>query len=186
MPTTDGTGTPHPLRVAELPLGDRGGCIGLGVCPGKHDGALPRDLSLDLAALRHWGASAVLTLLQVSEFELLRVPDLGLRVQAAGMNWLHAPVADFSVPDDTFLARWPLLCKVLLARVARGERVFIHCRGGLGRSGLVAALVLIEAGTAPAAALLAVRGVRPGAVETAEQERFVLGYGHQVWPAGAN
>jgi ADP-ribosyl-[dinitrogen reductase] hydrolase len=50
----------------------------------------------------------------------------------------------------------------------------IHCKGGLGRTGVVAARLLIELGETPNAALARVRAARPGAVETPEQEDYVL------------
>jgi len=52
----------------------------------------------------------------------------------------------------------------------------VHCKGGLGRAGMVAALLLIETGDPPGAAIRKVRAVRPGAIETPAQERYVLAY----------
>jgi ADP-ribosyl-[dinitrogen reductase] hydrolase len=60
-------------------------------------------------------------------------------------------------------------------RLDLGENVVLHCLGGLGRSGMIAARVLVERGLAPAAAITAVRAARPGAIETAQQEAYVLG-----------
>ena len=57
-----------------------------------------------------------------------------------------------------------------------GGRVVVHCRGGLGRSGIVAALLLIEAGIASRAAVDSVREARSGAIETIQQEAYVRGY----------
>ena len=51
--------------------------------------------------------------------------------------------------------------------------VLIHCRGGLGRAGTIAARLLIELGTEPGEAIANVRAVRPGAIETDDQEEFV-------------
>jgi ADP-ribosyl-[dinitrogen reductase] hydrolase len=55
-----------------------------------------------------------------------------------------------------------------------GGSVLIHCRGGLGRTGTIAARLLVELGWQPRAAIEAVRGARPGAIETPQQERHVL------------
>ena len=46
--------------------------------------------------------------------------------------------------------------------------------GGLGRSGMIAARLLVELGEEPRAAIQRVRQVRPGAIETAAQEDYVL------------
>ena len=51
----------------------------------------------------------------------------------------------------------------------------MHCRGGLGRTGIVAASLLIGFGIGPRDAIVAVRKARPGAIETLQQERYVLG-----------
>jgi len=52
--------------------------------------------------------------------------------------------------------------------------VMVHCRGGFGRTGTVAARLLVERGLDPAAAMALVRHTRPGSIETSEQELYVL------------
>jgi protein-tyrosine phosphatase len=59
-------------------------------------------------------------------------------------------------------------------RLDAGQRVLIHCRGSLGRTRLVAGLVLVERGFDARSAIHRVRAARPHAIETAAQERFVL------------
>jgi ADP-ribosyl-[dinitrogen reductase] hydrolase len=51
--------------------------------------------------------------------------------------------------------------------------VALHCYGGKGRTGTIAARLLVELGTAPALAIEHVRAARPGSIETREQEQFV-------------
>lgn len=52
----------------------------------------------------------------------------------------------------------------------------VHCKGGLGRAGTIAARLLVELGTDPSDAISKVRGVRTGAIETSAQERYVLSH----------
>ena len=59
------------------------------------------------------------------------------------------------------------------ALTGRG-RVLIHCKGGCGRSGMVALRLMIEAGEAPDEALARLRSVRPCAVETDAQMRWAM------------
>ena len=62
-----------------------------------------------------------------------------------------------------------------------GERVVLHCMGGLGRSGLVAATALVNAGLSPSAAIQEVRDTRdPRAVETQAQADFVHLFAKQM------
>jgi ADP-ribosyl-[dinitrogen reductase] hydrolase len=91
------------------------------------------------------------------------------------MEWLHLPIRDVDVPDSHFEASWANAVGRLGNRLRNGERVLVHCRGGLGRTGMVAARLLVEvAGATPQQALDDVREVRPGAVETPAQEAWVL------------
>lgn len=167
----------HPLRIDELPAGE--GRLGLTFCPGKvdphsHNGPWARDLEADLAAIRAWGATAVVTLMEGHELERLQVPRLGEAVEARGLDWYHLPIVDVDIPEADFEIRWHYAGLRLRAALRRGGKVLLHCRGGLGRTGTVAARLLVELGEEPARALARVRDARPGTVETRRQERYVL------------
>ncbi len=173
------TSLSHPIRIDALPVA--AGMLGLTFCPGKHGDSLTggswlRDLDVDLAAISKWDAGLVVTLMERHEFDLLRVPDLPERVLAHGMDWSHLPIRDVDIPAAPFDAVWDGVRATMLTRLEDGGRVVLHCRGGLGRTGIVAALLLIEIRMEADAAILTVRRVRPGAIETAAQERYVRAY----------
>jgi ADP-ribosyl-[dinitrogen reductase] hydrolase len=164
-----------PLRIASLRLGDGQGCLGLTICPGKKDSdKWNRDLEEDLRAIRNWGASTVVTLMEPHELDLLKVSHLGERVQKLGMRWIHLPIRDVDVPDQRFERGWSIAGPEIHDRLREGEKIVIHCRGGLGRTGVVAGLILVERGCAPRDAVRQVRSARPGAIETVKQEKYVL------------
>ena len=170
------TSLSHPLGIDEVPCG--GGVLGLTLCPGKvapsYAGApWRRDLDLDLDRVRAWGAEVVVTLTEEAELRALSVPTLGEGVRARGMDWLHLPIVDGQAPGATFERRWAVFGTILRARLERGGRVLIHCRGGLGRAGTVAARLLVEFGAEPSAAIAAVRAARRGAIETRGQEAYL-------------
>ena len=171
------TSETDPLRIAEIAVGT--GVIGVTLCPGKRGASVfgsawARDLEADVAAIAAWGASAVVTLIEDHEFALLQVEALPEAVRAAGMGWHHLPIQDVSVPDERFEREWPVVWRQLESHLHSGKRILVHCRGGLGRAGTVAALMLIECGEAPEVAIDRVRAARAGAIETAEQERWVM------------
>ena len=172
------TSRTHPLQIASLPC-PGGGTLGITFCPGKWQaaaatGAWARDLATDVKAIADWGARRVLTLVTAQELRALRVPGLGEAVAAQGMAWRHLPIEDFSVPTADWEAAWAVERAAVHAALDEGGAVLVHCKGGLGRAGLVGSRVLVERGMAPRDAIAAVRAVRPGAVETGEQERHVL------------
>ncbi len=165
-----------PLRIDEILLGKNEGLLGLTICPGKKDLSRQwnRDLDEDLRAIRNWGASTVVTLIETHEFELLKVNGLGELVQKLGMRWIHLPIRDVDVPDQRFENAWAAAGPEIHQRIQGGEKILIHCRGGLGRTGLVAGLILVERGCAPRDAIQQVRAARRGAIETVAQECYVL------------
>lgn len=71
------------------------------------------------------------------------------------------------------MKRFVRMIESILDDVRAGRTVVIHCRGGLGRSGLVAASCLVALGQQPKEAIRRVRSARPGAVEVESQERWV-------------
>lgn len=168
------------MQIAVVRAGPEFGRIGITFCPGKYDrhalsGFWDRDLALDLDTVRDWGAAAIVTLLEPKELILLRVERLGEEVLRRNMRWFHLPVADVSVPDKQFEQSWDVAGKELRSMLRHGSDVVVHCRGGLGRAGTIAARLLVELGMEPTKAIASVRLVRPGAIETCDQEKFVLG-----------
>ncbi|WP_237153300.1 ADP-ribosylglycohydrolase family protein [Oryzibacter oryziterrae] len=169
----------HPLQIAELVVGPGFGRIGITFCPGKKDpqaltGAWDRDLGVDLDAIAAWGASAIVTLVEAHELEDLKVPMLGREVERRHMAWLHLPIADVTAPGAAFEALWHVHGPGIRARLRDGFNVLVHCKGGLGRAGTIAARLAAELGMAPQTAVEQVRAVRKGAIETTVQFGHVL------------
>jgi len=172
------TSETDPLRIATLDT-PAGGRIGMTLCPGKRDpaamtGAWERDLRSDLDVIAAWGARALVTLMETQELAQLGVPDIGERTESMGIAWYHLPIRDASIPSSAFEESWETAGAALRQMLGNGEGIVIHCRGGLGRTGVIAARLLIELGEDPERALQRVRAVRPGAVETREQEAYVF------------
>lgn len=168
----------HPLRINSVVLTDVPGRVGLTFCPGKkgdaiYGGAWNRSLDLDLAVINDWGAAAVVTVMEAEEFSLLGVPELPVVMKSQPFRWFHLQVRDSDIPDQRFEQAWPQVKAELVAILHAGGSIVIHCRGGLGRTGMVAALLLVEQGVSPDEAILMVRSARPGAIETWQQELYV-------------
>ena len=78
------------------------------------------------------------------------------------------------MPGAAFETAWVEVGEGLRDRLRAGSDIVVHCKGGLGRAGMIAARLMVELGVPPAMAIEAVRRARPGAIETTAQERHVL------------
>lgn len=172
------TSETDPIRLDCLPAGlvPAPGRLGLTFAPGKKvpglDGVWRRDLRLDLARLREvYGVGAIVNLLEDHELRRFGMEGYHDGIRAFGFELRAFPIVDGGVPGDVDGARdvvgW------ILERLGAGTNVAVHCRGGLGRTGLVTACCLVAVGAAPDVALREVRAARPGAVENGAQEAFV-------------
>lgn len=158
-----------PLVIARIEAAP--GWLSVSPCPGRADEA--RDLRTDLAAIAATGADVLLTLTEQGELDELGAAELGLMAGAAGFAWLHLPIRDFGVPDAAWEAMWMQAGPLVRARILEGGGVHLHCRGGCGRSGMIAARILAELGVPPDEAMARVRAARPCAIETPAQEAAV-------------
>ncbi|KAJ8930999.1 hypothetical protein NQ314_016149, partial [Rhamnusium bicolor] len=84
------------------------------------------------------------------------------------------PVVEFEPPTLNDITMFIDICERYLLKK---EAVGVHCRMGLGRTGVMAACFLVHFhGMAPESAIVKLRIARPGSVETYEQERAVIRY----------
>jgi atypical dual specificity phosphatase len=86
------------------------------------------------------------------------------------MRELHLPVPDFTAPSQEQLARG---VQVMRETVNGGAAVAVHCGAGLGRTGTLVACYLVAGGLSAEEAIAKVRRLRPGSIETPEQEAAV-------------
>jgi len=173
------TSLSHPLEIAAVRPAPHMGLVGLTFAPGKVQagamtGAWSRDLALDLDVIEAWNAAAVVTLVEEHELQSLQIAALGAQVTERHMTWIHTPIRDYGVPDGAFEASWAEYGAGLRARVRDGANVLVHCKGGLGRAGTIAARLLVELGMDHGTAIEQARSVRPGAIETSAQLAHVM------------
>ena len=169
----------YSFNELELPNGGR---LGLGCCPGHRLRLSPlglirrtESLRADLKLIAAWKPNAVLSLMEEQELTEAGAPVhlLAEELQAHGVDWLHLPICDMMAPDERFERAWVDLWPRLHRELEQGGRVFIHCYAGLGRTGTVAALILMNYGLSARDAMRQVREARPGSVQSFEQENYL-------------
>jgi protein-tyrosine phosphatase len=128
-------------------------------------------LSASLGALRSAGFDVLVCLLPRWErwmFGLAREP---VAAAEAGLDFRELPIRDHGVPDRDRAG--PLL-DALAADLRAGRHVVVHCRGGIGRSSVVAAALLVRLGIPVDEAWATIATARGRRVpETAAQRRWV-------------
>lgn len=150
------------MSLSTLPL--RRGTLALGALPASPEAR---------AALAGFAPGLVVSLTPEGERAALGAADLPDWLAARGIGWQPFPIDDFATPAEG--ADWPALGHAAAALLDRGGRLLIHCRAGLGRSGMIALRLMVETGEDPETALARLRAARPGAVETEAQLRWATG-----------
>lgn len=168
----------HPLEIAAIEVAPNRGQMGITFCPGKKQeyalsGSWARDLDIDLDVIENWGAAAVVTLIEDHEMASLGVTGIGEAVTTRNMSWYHLPIPDVTAPGSSFEEQWQVAGAELRDLLKAGFNIVVHCKGGLGRAGTVAARLLIKLDWSSSDAIAEVRFVRPGAIETIEQEKHL-------------
>ena len=125
--------------------------IVLSQCPGKNfkvkgKQKFERNLSEDLALLKDSGVKVIVNLLNLYELRTIGVSLIEYRkvCEKIGIELIEYPIIEMSVPIDPIEQIDKNMLDGLTDSVKAGKKVLIHCRGGVGRAGLMAALLLFR------------------------------------------
>jgi protein-tyrosine phosphatase len=153
----------HFLVAADLP-----GRLTIMPCPTGD------DLEDQFASLAQAGITRIISMLAPDEAGLLGVASETRLCADAGIAFENHPIVDFGLPDQSAFRR---LVAHITDHLQNGAHVAIHCRAGIGRSGMVASAVLIRLGYAPEQAIEKVSIARGVSIpDTIEQRQFILGF----------
>ena len=119
----------------------------IGVLGNGHLYAMPMPsadyLNLALTQLRQTGIDSLVCLQETKESQELGLANEQSACETAGITFRRLAIPDFGVPRLTQLQ--PLI-ESLVQDLNSGANVAIHCRGGIGRTGLVCSCILVAFG----------------------------------------
>tara|TARA_R110001583_G_scaffold6499_1_gene32786 strand:+ start:4647 stop:5159 length:513 start_codon:yes stop_codon:yes gene_type:complete len=138
-------------------------------CPGSKE--LP--LKPALQALKQYGANAVITLMTEKELQALSLNEIGATTKSLGLSWFHLPVTDDQTPDQTFNTLWQTAGPAIHRLLENEKSIAIHCKGGSGRTGLIAAQILLERGEALNKVVKRIQKLRPNAFNLEAQRDYI-------------
>jgi hypothetical protein len=151
---------------------------------GEYPGArLKQEAAAELDALLDSGATCFVDLTEEGEGPPLRPYGALLRTRAAARG-THVTVLRFCVPDVGVPTSWQMRAILSAIGIALNaeETVYVHCWGGVGRTGTVIGCRLVEDGIPALEVLSRIAELRSATArvspETSEQRSFVTS-----WPA---
>lgn len=164
-----------PFKVDWLDLSAFGypDSVGLSGLPGCKFKENWRDVKRDLQCIKLEDISEVFVLCTPGELSLYRVPTLLDEYEKQEIIVHHYPVPDGTAPSIDQVMN---ILYGIGAATQQGKRVLIHCFGGFGRTGVVAACLLLNLDdtVTPEHALRKVQQLRgTRAIQTVKQYNFI-------------
>jgi protein-tyrosine phosphatase len=140
--------------------------------------ARPRGGDWLAEEVSHWkrsGIGTVVSLLEPQEEQDLDLRGEEAEIRREGMDFVSFPIPDRQVPRSERTLADAL--DRMEHSLSSGANVLIHCRQGVGRTGLVAACLLVKKGMSPGAAVEKITVARGVVVpETDEQREWIDHY----------
>ena len=158
------------ISISWIPIGKKN-LLGVSQFPGKNLQNIfdLSSFSKDLQIIKKQKVKIVVSLLPDNEKNKLGLDDLIWSKEE--VEYIQFPVKDFSLPPKKKFNELKKLISFIKENLMLSKHVLIHCNGGKGRSGMIAALVLKAMKEKDP--IKKVREKVIGAIETEEQEIFV-------------
>jgi protein-tyrosine phosphatase len=126
----------------------------------------------EAAGWRKAGLAVVVSLLESNEAAGLGLAREGEVAKSNGVHFISFPIPDRGVPSSMGDALPHL--STIAVELENGKTVAVHCRQGVGRSGLIAAALLVTSGMSAAKAIETVSAARGQTVpETPAQVEWI-------------
>ncbi|MEP5760479.1 MAG: dual specificity protein phosphatase family protein [Litoreibacter sp.] len=129
-------------------------------------------LQEDLEYYRFMGADTIISMLEAEEISELSLQKEDVVCADNKLDFINFPIMDRGLPDrDSF----KVLVRTVTKRLRKNEGVAIHCRAGIGRSGMLVCCALAELiGSAENAIEFVTQARGVEVPDTQEQREFIF------------
>jgi len=159
----------HPFDIITL---ENGAKLILTPCPGSKGASLESSI----ATFKQAGTTVLLTLMFNNDMMNNSISTLPQRCEKNNIIWHQLPIVDDGVPCEIFERLWHKHIDALSAVINNQGTITIHCKGGYGRTGLVAGLILRHYGLMPEDVLKKIQKIRPNSLKNRQQLDYFYAY----------
>lgn len=146
--------------------------IGLTILPGRKD--FSRNIDEDIKEIKKQDINVIIPLITKDEMEKYGVSNLLNKYEENCFEIKYLPINDQKIPSKEEVID---LINFISQKIKENKKIMIHCVGGLGRSGMIAACYLKSIGFDSNEAIKFIREIRTSrAIETEEQVKFVIDF----------
>jgi protein-tyrosine phosphatase len=125
----------------------------------------------DIGHFESLGIKLIVSMLETAEASELLLDSERAICAEYGVDFIQFPVPDRGLPEETSFSQ---LIRNISARLRNAETVAVHCRAGIGRSGMAVCAALGEFGYSASQAIALTSEARGVAVpDTPEQVQFI-------------
>lgn len=152
-----------------MPIGNNGAAVIMMPCPGTKE----VNIESTIAQLKEQGVNAILSMMVAEEMKKLHAENLPEMCKQNNIQWFNMATDDHKIPGEDSLSQWQQDKTNLVEVINQGGKVAVHCKGGVGRTGIGVAMLLLELGRNAEQAVAEVKALRPGAFESTQTVEFI-------------
>ena len=136
-----------------------------------------KGLEEDMVHFKNQKVNVLVSLLTKEENFDVGLHHENLLCQKYDIEFISFPILDRSVPNEAQTENLKELAQKLAHKINQDEKMIVHCRGGIGRAGMLCAAILIELGTHKNDVIEKISKARGVNIpDTTEQKDWIINY----------
>lgn len=157
----------HPFDILTL---DNGSRLIFTPCPGTKGASVAESIQV----LKEAGAQAMITMMTAAELKAHQTQSITDWCDALNISWFHLPVEDSCAPASQFEQAYATHQHALMALINNQTTLVIHCHGGSGRTGMMAAILMLAIGYEPGKVKTEIQTIRPKSLKSPVQVSYLI------------